>query len=54
MNEGKGLMFQIALSYKKGMISKKIVKEICRENNWVCIFDKSVIMYPNITRKKMR
>jgi hypothetical protein len=50
MNEGKGLMLKVALSYKNGSITKKLLKEICRNNKWDYKFDaeNGVLIFPKL------
>lgn len=51
---GKGNMMRVALSYRNGTISKKLLEIICEENNWECKFDKQngVLISPKIVKNE--
>ena len=34
MNEGKGDMMRLAIAFNNGSVSEKLLKEICKDNNW--------------------
>ena len=51
MNEGYGLMLKLALAYRNGSISKKLLKEICDKNNWGYKFEKGVLIFPKVRKK---
>lgn len=40
VNEGKGMMLKVALSYKNGTISENVLSDICKKNNWTYRKDK--------------
>lgn len=54
MNEGKGLMWDLAIAYKNGAINKEMLHVICVYNDWHYIFDDDlgVIIGPNIIHKQ--
>lgn len=53
MNEGFGYQIRVANSYRNGNITKKMVREICEEQNWEYKFDKEggVMIYSRICFK---
>jgi len=53
MNEGKGLMIKLVLSYKNKAVSRSFVRDYCEKNNWCCDFGKGieVLIYPKILKR---